>query len=160
MPNPSMIDFGAFRRERRERLQGRYSKPIVLNINEVPEDHPDYDPKKVYTLPAVMSGMAVLELQRVRREHGDEVPNEEIYTLGEAVFPPEILRSLTQYCGLDFEELGELILVVVAEYGKRMDEYAQEEPEGNAERPKTKGRRSTSSKTGRSSKRTSKESTE
>lgn len=163
MPNPSMIDFGAFRREHRERTSGNaYSEPIVLNINEVPEDDPAYDPKKVYTLPAIMPGMAILEYERISREYGGDdaaVPDREIFAMGEALFPPNVLRSLTGYCGLDSLELGALIMMVFAEYRKHMEDETPEAPEGNAGRPKKKGRRLTSSKTGRSSKATASAST-
>lgn len=160
MPNPSLIDFGAFRREHRERVSGHvYSEPIVLNLNEVPKDDPAYDPRKTYELPAIMPGMAILEYERISREYGDEVPDREIFAMGEALFPPNVLRSLTGYCGLDSLELGALIMMVFAEYRKRMEAETPEAPEGNAGRPKKKGRRSTSSKTGHSSKQTSSGST-
>lgn len=158
----SLIDFGAFRREHRERVAGHeFGEPIVVDLNEVEADDPAYDPRSRYELPAIMPGVLPLEYERIMRTYktNDDIPEHEIFALGEAMFPPAILRDLIDRQKLDAYELGALIMMLFGEYSSRIEQ--REEPEGNGQRPK-KGRsrsRSTSSKTGKSSKRTSSAST-
>lgn len=137
-----VIPFNEFRKEQR-----RTTKPIVLPIDD-----------DEYEFPGDMPAGVTMIFMAKMREHGedfdlDDLSLEEVIEVFEAIKSPEQIRAMILKHDLGTEELFWI-------YGWLMTTWTANMPEvqaGNTlERP---GTPSTSSKTGRSSKRTSKATT-
>lgn len=103
---------------------------------------------EVCELPSALPMAVLLKIVRLQREHGNaaEIPHTDLLDIGDDLFGAELMeRFLAKQ--IDMDQFGDLISWVIEQYNGGADEASQ----GNGqERPV-----STSSKTGRSSKRTS-----
>ena len=140
-----VIEFDQFRREYRER-----KRPLVVQIEGCE-----------YELPAELPASVMLMLLRYMREHGadaelTDIPNEIAMEMMADLLGSEQMERIVREHQLDMVELVALLEMILDCYTGQMQPPTA--PEGNGETAPAASR-STSSNTGRSSKRTSAEST-